>query len=197
MKNFIEYVKLSWKSWLGYVLCVLLFCFYPRVAEAMKLTIDWCSEFIHPCVAMVLTGVTLAIPVAATGLIAAVWFEREKSIEEKNAEKYHEALSKHIREIRKYAGDSNAYVRTGYRSDNLFKASTTNAEMECLKDKEDVVHILMGYVDANQNGNYESQVYGAFSTEALAEDAGNELVEAKIITYYEVECPVLDEFGWR
>ena len=61
----------------------------------------------------------------------------------------------------------------------------------------DIVYVLVGYEDINQNGNYEGQVYGAFSSEVLAREAGDELVELHNIAYYEIECPELDEFGWR
>ena len=61
----------------------------------------------------------------------------------------------------------------------------------------DTVYVLVGYEDVCQNGNYEGQVYGAFSAEDLAREAGDELVELHNIAYYEIECPKLDEFGWR
>ena len=61
----------------------------------------------------------------------------------------------------------------------------------------DYVYIVMGYNDDNQNGSYTGQVYGAFSTEELAREQGDELVESEVIAYYELEVPKVDEFGWR
>lgn len=59
------------------------------------------------------------------------------------------------------------------------------------------IHVLVGYSDECNNGNFVGQVYGAFSTEELAREAGDELKEAEMISYYEIECPKLDEFGWK
>ena len=59
------------------------------------------------------------------------------------------------------------------------------------------IYALVGYSDKCNNGNFVGQIYGAFSTEELAREAGDELKEAKIISYYEIECPKLDEFGWK
>ena len=61
----------------------------------------------------------------------------------------------------------------------------------------DIIYVLVGYNDVCQNGNYEGQVYGVFSSDELAREAGDELVDLNNIAYYEIECPVLDEFGWR
>lgn len=61
----------------------------------------------------------------------------------------------------------------------------------------ETVYVLVGYEDVCMNGNYEGSVYGAFSTEELAREAGDELVEVGNIAYYEIEAPKLDEFGWR
>ena len=60
-----------------------------------------------------------------------------------------------------------------------------------------ICYIVMGYVDICQNGNYEAQLQGVFSTEQLATECGNELVEAKVIHHFEIECPQLDEFGYK
>jgi hypothetical protein len=59
------------------------------------------------------------------------------------------------------------------------------------------LHICMGYLDINGNGNYEAQLLGAFSTQALAEECGNELMEIGNVHHYEIECPELDEFGYK
>ena len=47
------------------------------------------------------------------------------------------------------------------------------------------------------NDNYESILYGVYSTEQLAREAAEELLELGNIHHYEIECPKLDEFGWR
>jgi hypothetical protein len=36
-----------------------------------------------------------------------------------------------------------------------------------------------------------------YSTEQLAREAAEELLELVNIHHYEIECPKLDEFGWR
>jgi len=36
-----------------------------------------------------------------------------------------------------------------------------------------------------------------YSTEQLAREAAEELLELGNIYHYEIECPKLDEFGWR
>ena len=38
---------------------------------------------------------------------------------------------------------------------------------------------------------------GCYSTEQLAREATEELLELGNIHHYEIECPKLDEFGWR
>lgn len=59
------------------------------------------------------------------------------------------------------------------------------------------LHVVMGYVDLCENGNYEAVLQGVFSTEQLARECGDELVASGNIHHYEIECPLLDEFGWR
>lgn len=59
------------------------------------------------------------------------------------------------------------------------------------------LHVVMGYVDLFENGNYEAVFQGVFSTEQLARECGDELVASGNIHHYEIECPLLDEFGWR
>ena len=59
------------------------------------------------------------------------------------------------------------------------------------------LHVVMGYVDLCENGNYEAVLQGVFSTEQLAREYGDELVASGNIHHYEIECPLLDEFGWR
>ncbi len=44
---------------------------------------------------------------------------------------------------------------------------------------------------------HESILYGVYSTEQLAREAAEELLELGNIHHYEIECPKLDEFGWR
>lgn len=40
-------------------------------------------------------------------------------------------------------------------------------------------------------------LYGVYSTEQLAREAAEELLELGNIHHYEIECSKLDEFGWR
>lgn len=61
----------------------------------------------------------------------------------------------------------------------------------------DIVYVVMGYIDICQNGNLEAVLQGVFSTEELARECGDELVECGNVEYYEIECPKLDEFGWK
>ena len=57
--------------------------------------------------------------------------------------------------------------------------------------------VVMGYIDLCQNGNYEAQLMGVFSTDELAKECGDELVEAEVVHHYEIEHPLLDEFGYK
>lgn len=68
---------------------------------------------------------------------------------------------------------------------------------EKLKTYQNQVYVVMGYSDVCQNGNYEGSLQGVFSTPELAEECGKELVEAEAISYYEIECPLVDEFGFK
>ena len=62
-------------------------------------------------------------------------------------------------------------------------------------DKE--LYVVIGYDDVCGNGNYEAILYGVYSTEQLAREAAEELLELGNIHHYEIEYPKLDEFGWR
>lgn len=62
-------------------------------------------------------------------------------------------------------------------------------------DKE--LYVDIGYDDVCGNGNYEAILYGVYSTEQLAREAAEELLELGNIHRYEIESPKLDEFGWR
>lgn len=64
-------------------------------------------------------------------------------------------------------------------------------------DEGGVVYVVIGYSDVCQNGNYEGSLYGVFSTEKLAKECGDELVKSECISYYEIECPHIDEFGYK
>lgn len=57
--------------------------------------------------------------------------------------------------------------------------------------------VVMGYSDLYDNGSEEAQLMGVFSNEDLATECGDELVEAGVITRYEFERPMLDEFGYK
>lgn len=63
----------------------------------------------------------------------------------------------------------------------------------------DFVYVLIGHDTVNHGSieEHRSEVYGAFSTEELAMEAGDELVESGVIEYYTIEDPQLDEFGYR
>lgn len=58
-------------------------------------------------------------------------------------------------------------------------------------------NVVMGYSDLCGNGNLEAQLIGVFSTEELALECGNELVECGVIHHFEIEHPALDEFGYK
>lgn len=86
--------------------------------------------------------------------------------------------------------------------------TTENAEKEGVPTEIDVpdkklatyqnqVYVVMGYSDVCKNGNYEGTLQGVFSTPELAQECGDELVEAKEISYYDIECPLIDEFGFK
>lgn len=77
------------------------------------------------------------------------------------------------------------------------QASKISVPDEKLQTFQQELHAVMGYADANENGSYETQLYGVFSAKELAEECGNELVECSNIHHYEIECPMLDEFGWK
>lgn len=68
---------------------------------------------------------------------------------------------------------------------------------EKLETYQNQVYVVMGYSDVRQNGNYEGTLQGVFSTQELAEECGKELVETEVISYYEIECPLVDEFGFK
>ena len=57
--------------------------------------------------------------------------------------------------------------------------------------------VVMGYIDLCQNGNYEAQLMGVFSKDEVAKECGDELVEAEVVHHYEIEHPLLDEFGYK
>ena len=56
---------------------------------------------------------------------------------------------------------------------------------------------VIGYTDAAENGNYEAQLMGIFSTEELAKECGDELTKSNVIHHYEIESPKLEEFGYK
>lgn len=59
------------------------------------------------------------------------------------------------------------------------------------------LYAVIGYSDICQNGNLQAGLYGVFSTEKLATEAGDELQKISVVEYYEIEYPRLDEFGYR
>jgi hypothetical protein len=56
------------------------------------------------------------------------------------------------------------------------------------------LYVVMGYANMYDNDNYEAILEGVFSSPDLAKECGDELVECNEIEYYEIECPLLDEF---
>lgn len=83
-----------------------------------------------------------------------------------------------------------ALVKTGQVS----KLSVPDEKLQTFQQE---LHAVMGYADANENGSYETQLYGVFSKKEIAKECGNELVECGNIHHYEIECPTLDKFGWK
>lgn len=77
------------------------------------------------------------------------------------------------------------------------QASKISVPDEKLQTFQQELHAVVGYADANENGSYETQLYGVFSKKEIAEECGDELVECGNIHHYEIECPILDEFGWK
>ena len=77
------------------------------------------------------------------------------------------------------------------------QASKISVPDEKLQTFQQELHAVMGCADANENGSYETQLYGVFSKKEIAEECGDELVECGNIHHYEIECPMLDEFGWK
>lgn len=68
---------------------------------------------------------------------------------------------------------------------------------EKLETYQSKLYVVMGYTDVNKNGNYEASIQGVFSTESLAKECGDELIEVGNVHHYEIEYSVLDEFGWK
>lgn len=77
------------------------------------------------------------------------------------------------------------------------QASKISIPDEKLQIFQQELYAVIGYVDVNENGSYETQLYGVFSKKEIAQDCGDELVECGNIHHYEIECPMLDEFGWK
>lgn len=68
-------------------------------------------------------------------------------------------------------------------------------KLETYADKR--LYVVIGCDDICHNGNYEAVLYGVYSTEQIAREATEKLLELGNIHHYEIECPKLDEFGWR
>lgn len=66
-----------------------------------------------------------------------------------------------------------------------------------LESYQTELYVVMGYADLYENGNYEAVLQGVFSTEQLARECGDELVASGNIHHFEIECPLLNEFGWK
>ena len=81
MKKFIEYAKVSWKSWLGYVLCGLLIYSYPEIVFILESTMEEFSGNIDPGIAAMLTGICYVLPFGVIDVILTmIWDNREKSL---------------------------------------------------------------------------------------------------------------------
>lgn len=61
----------------------------------------------------------------------------------------------------------------------------------------ETIYVVMGYQDVCQNGNYEASLMGVFSSRELAEECGDELIACNLVHHYEIEEPLLDEFGYK
>lgn len=61
----------------------------------------------------------------------------------------------------------------------------------------DPLYAIIGYTKNDESDKEEKDLYGIFSDESIAREAANELVEADVISRYELETPKLDEFGWK
>jgi hypothetical protein len=60
------------------------------------------------------------------------------------------------------------------------------------------VYVVVGFQDVCQNGNLEKDIYGVFSTEALATECVDELTDMlEYIDHFEIEEVGLDEFGYK
>lgn len=73
------------------------------------------------------------------------------------------------------------------KSKNVTESLTVNQQL----------YAVVGYSDICQNGNLQAGLYGVFSTEKLAKEAGDELQQTSVVDYYEIEYPRLDEFGYK
>lgn len=99
------------------------------------------------------------------------------------------------------------YVREGYCALGLANCNLVSAR-DCAvfggEDKTDECQtknlnlcVPIGYASTCNNGTYEARLLGVFSEEKLAAECGDELVASGDIDYYEIEHPLLDEFGWK
>ena len=86
-----------------------------------------------------------------------------------------------------------------YELENDIKNNGDDIEVEVEDDALQTysLNAVIGYSDNCNNGNYDAQLMGIFSNSDLAMQCGNELVDAEVIKYYEIENPKLDEFGYR
>lgn len=66
-----------------------------------------------------------------------------------------------------------------------------------LKPFSQELFVVMGYTDSYHNGNEDAALFGVFSSKEKACECGNELVKMDCIKRYEIECPELDEFGYK
>lgn len=80
---------------------------------------------------------------------------------------------------------------------NMGEPTELEVPDEKLATYQSELYVVMGYVDLCQNENYEAVLQGVFSTESLARECGDELVSSGNIHHYEIECPLLDEYGYK
>lgn len=66
-----------------------------------------------------------------------------------------------------------------------------------METNRQTVYVVIGYSDENQNGGEQARLIGVFSTERLAMECGDELVECGEVIRYEIETPMIDEFGYK
>ena len=59
------------------------------------------------------------------------------------------------------------------------------------------IYVVLGFEKLDDD-NFDKQIYGVFSTEELAKECISYITEElEFLSYCEIECVLLDEFGYR